>query len=173
MHCSPGKRGHFIEHSRAQNARQEMSSEGMQEYYKRSGKIEIKDARQNVSFGSDVLRAHLFRCGCSLPKERQSIPKDLLRMLRRSSFARWRKGRYHEGRIGLDIRLCRLTGTIRFYMFDRRPLRAWFDSVFKKLAPGKEDYTLPMPCATQLYDGSKLWDAVSRSIRHLHLKTAG
>lgn len=179
MLLAKGKKGHFIESiptERCKVSDRKMSSaiEGCRRYIEaKAEEIEIgRDAPfENVSF-SDLTfhegRILLFRCGIApLLEGRTEYPQkepcfrtfDGVRLLELSE-----KDDITKEESDWIFDYVDLANTSRFYKFDCKPLRAWFDSVFKKLAAGKRGnflYTLPTAMYGGLYDGCELYRMLS------------
>ena len=179
MLLAKGKRGHFIESiptERCYVSDRKMSSaiEGCRRYIEaKAEEIEIgRDAPfENVSF-SDLTfhegRMILFRCGiASLLEGKTKYPQKepcfrtfdgayLLELAEKDDITKEEADRIFD--------YVDLANIGRFYKFDCKPLRAWFDSVFKKLASGKRGnflYTLPTVMRSGLYDRDELYRMLS------------
>lgn len=170
MLLAKGKKGHFIESiptERCNVSDRKMSSaiEGCRRYIEaKTEEIEIgKDAPfENVSF-SDLTfhegRMLLFRCGIApLLEGKTKYPQkepcfrtfDGVRLLELAE-----KDDITKEESDWIFDYADLANANRFYKFDLRHLRAWFDSVFKKLAAGKRGnflYTLPIIMRYEVYN---------------------
>ncbi len=181
MLLAKGKKGHFIESvptERCNVSDRKMSSaiEGCRRYIEaKTEEIEIgRDAPfENVSF-SDLTfhegRMLLFRCGIApLLEGRTEYPEkepcfrtfDGVRLLELSEKDDITK---EEADWIYDYVDLANTDTYRFYRFDYKPLRMWFDSVFEKLKAGKKGNfisTLPIIMRYEIYDRDELYKMLS------------
>lgn len=176
-----GKTGHFIESiptERCQMNDNKMSIaiEGCRKYIKHQEKeieVEPNASFENISFSDLVFhkgRMILFRCGIdSLLKGKTKYPEKepcfrtfdgahLLELTEKDDITK------EEADWIYDYVDLANTDTYRFYRFDYKPLRMWFDSVFEKLKAGKKGNfisTLPIIMRYEIYDRDELYKMLS------------